>query len=199
MVQERENRWRLSMLRLALLILALALPAQAEDDPAPRPVALIGLPDVLADRLRRAPDDVIADAGAVILGYGEGGAITAAGIATYIAHQEAAERGAVLRRMVEADLNADGTIAADEIAVVVQAAEAGVRGRIMANHMAADADGDGAVVWPEARALADALALAALPMAERERLGAMMALDLDGDGRLALPEVAEAARLMAGT
>lgn len=186
------------MLRLALLILALALPAQAQEEPAPLPAALSALPDTLADRLRRAPDDFVADAGAVILGYGNDGAITAQGIATYVAHLEAAERGNVLRRMVEADLNADGTVAADEIAVIAHAAEAGIRGRIMQNHMAADADRDGAVTWDEARARADVLALAALSAAERDRLGAMMALDLNGDGSLALTEVAEVARLMQG-
>jgi hypothetical protein len=186
------------MLRLALLLLALALPVHAQEAPLPVPPGLAGLPDVLADRLRRAPGDVVADAGAVILGYGADGAITAAGIATYIAHQEAAARGGVLRRMVEADLDADGTIAAAEIAVVVQAAEAGVRGRIMANHMAADADGDGAVTWAEARARADVLAMAALSEAERGRLAGLMTLDLNGDGLLALAEVAEAARLMQG-
>ncbi len=186
------------MRHLVLLLLTLALPAAAQEAP-PLPAGLANLPDTLADRLRRAPEDFIADAGAVILGYGRDGAITEAGIATYVAHLEAAERGNVLRRMVEADLDADGTIAAAEIAVVAGAAEAGVRGRIMLNHIAADADRDGAVTWGEARARADVLALAALSAAERERLGAMMALDLNADGSLALAEVAEVARLMRGS
>jgi hypothetical protein len=190
---------RPTLLLPVLFLPSLSLPAHAQDEGPPVPAALAAVPDVLADRLRRAPDAVVADAGAVILGYGQGGAITAAGIATYIAHQEAAERGAALRWMIEADLNTDGSVAGDEIAVVVHAAEAAVRGRIMANHMAADADGDGTVSWAEAQARADVQARDALPAVERERLGAMMTLDIDGDGRLTLAEVAAAVRMMQGS
>jgi hypothetical protein len=190
------------MIRMLLLILmALGNPARAQDAPVPVPLpaALAGVPDVLADRLRRAPDDFVADAGMVILGYGTAGGITADGLATYVQVVEAAARGNVLRRMVEADLNADGTIAPPEIAVIALAAEAGVRGRIMLNHAAADLDGDGAVIWDEAVARADVLAADALSGVERERLAAMMTLDLNADGTLTFVEVEEVARLMQGS
>jgi hypothetical protein len=168
--------------------LCLATQVQAQEaegteaaDAVVMPAALAGVDGALAKRMQRDMGDVTEDAMTLILGYGAGGGIDRAGIETWLAVERAVARAQVQRRVIEADLNADGAVAAAEIAVIAAAAEAGIRGRIMQNHALADADGDGAVSAPEAAA----------------RAMALMGLDLDGDGRLTLGEVDEAARLMA--
>jgi hypothetical protein len=103
----------------------------------------------------------------------------------------------VMRRTIEADLNADGTVSAPEIAVIVGAAPADLRGRIMRNHGLADRDGDGAVSATEAQARAEAYAMERVSDGDAARVMALIGLDLDGNGVLTLAEVDEVARLMA--
>ncbi|MGL4320376.1 MAG: hypothetical protein ACRCS3_05885 [Paracoccaceae bacterium] len=183
------------------LCLATAVQAQeAEEnaDVAVMPAALSGVDGALAKRMQRDMGDVAEDAMTLILGYGAGGAIDRAGIETWLAVERAVARAQVMRRMIEADLNADGTVAATEIAVIAAAAEAGIRGRIMQNHALADGDGDGAISAPEATARAEAFAMEEVSEGDAARAMALMGLDLDGDGRLTLDEVDKAAELMAG-
>lgn len=160
------------------------------------PGALAGVDGALAKRMQRDMGDVADDAMTLILGYGRDGAIDREGIATWLDVERAVARAVVMRRFIEADLDADGTVAAAEIAVIMGAAEAGIRGRIMQGHKAADADGDGAVTTVEAAARAAAFAQEEVSEADAARAMALMGLDLNGDGRLTLAEVEEAARLM---
>jgi hypothetical protein len=181
--------------------LCLATAAQAQQDDAAdavvMPSALAGVEAGLAKRMQRDMDDVAADAMTLILGYGQGGAIDRAGIATWLAVERASARAQVMRRIVEADLDADGVVSAAEIGVIAATAEARLRGRIMQNHSAADSNGDGAVSATEAAARAEAFAQEQVSDADAARAMALMGLDLDGNGQLTLTEVQEAARLMA--
>ena len=189
---------------IVVVTLALCLASQVQAQEADgaeaavvMPAALAGVDGGLAKRMQRDMGDVAGDAMTLIMGYGTGGGIDRAGIETWLAVERAAARAVVMRRMVEADLNADGTIAAAEIAVIAAAAEAGVRGRIMQNHALADADGDGAVSAPEAAARAEVFAMERVSEGDAARAMVLMGLDMDGDGRLTLAEVNEATRLMA--
>jgi hypothetical protein len=181
------------------LCLATSAQAQeaAEEEVAVMPVALAAVDGALAKRMQRDMGDVAEDAMTLIMGYGQDGAIDRAGIGTWLAVERAVARAQVMRRIVEADLNADGTVAAAEITVIAAAAEARLRGRIMQNHALADADGDGAVSAIEATARAEAFALERVSEGDGARALALMGLDMDGDGRLTLAEVDAAARLMA--
>jgi EF hand len=188
---------------LVALIWALATPVLAQDaePPAekPMPAALSGVPETLAKRLRRAPDDFVADAASLILGYGRDQGIDRAGIAQYVAVERARARAGALRRMWEADLNADGAVTQAELGVLVAAAEARYRGRMMLTHEAADGDGDGTVTAVEMLAKANVMALEQFSVADEERAMAMLTLDLNGDGTLSLDEVREVARMMGDT
>jgi hypothetical protein len=181
------------------LCLASQVQAQEAGEPAAvvMPAALAGVDGALAKRMQRDMDDVAADAMTLILGYGTGEGIDRAGIETALAVERAVARAQVMRRIVEADLDADGTVAAGEITVIAGAAEAGLRGRIMQNHALADADGDGAVSAAEAATRAEAFAMERVSEGDAARAMALMGLDMDGDGRLTLAEVDQAARLMA--
>jgi hypothetical protein len=181
------------------LCLATSVQAQeaSEDEAAVMPAALSGVDGALAKRMQRDMGDVAADAMTLILGYGRDGAIDRAGIETWLAVERAVARAQVMRRMIEADLDADGTVTAAEIAVIAGAAEAGIRGRIMQNHALADGDGDGAVSAPEAAARAQGFAMDEVSEGDAARAMALMGLDMDGDGRLTLAEVDRAAQLMA--
>jgi hypothetical protein len=181
------------------LCLATSVQAQeaAEEEAAVMPAALSGVDGALAKRMQRDMGDVAADAMTLILGYGRDGAIDRAGIETWLAVERAVARAQVMRRMIEADLDADGTVTAAEIAVIAGAAEAGIRGRIMQNHALADGDGDGAVSAPEAAARAQGFAMDEVSEGDAARAMALMGLDMDGDGRLTLAEVDRAAQLMA--
>jgi hypothetical protein len=179
------------------LCLATQVQAQEAEEAVVMPMALAGVDGALAKRMQRDMGDVAADAMTLILGYGTGGSIDRAGIETWLSVDRAVARAQVMRRMVEADLNADGTVAAAEIAVIAGAAEAGIRGRIMQNHALADANGDGAVSATEAAARAEAFAMERVSEGDAARAMALMGLDMNGDGRLTLAEVDEATRLMA--
>jgi hypothetical protein len=182
---------------LCLATAVQAQEAEEAEDAAVMPVALAGVDGALAKRMQRDMDDVAADAMTLIMGYGSGGGIDRAGIETWLAVERAVARSQVMRRIVEADLDADGTVAAAEIAVIAGAAEAGIRGRIMQNHALADGDGDGAVSAPEAAARAERVAMEQVSEGDAARALALMGMDMDGDGRLTLAEVDKAARLMA--
>jgi hypothetical protein len=189
------------MIVLALLVM-LGLPAWAQEEPvaeAPMPAALAGVPEALAKRLRRAPDDFVADAASLILGYGRDGGIDRAGIAQFVAVERARARAGALRRMWEADLSADGSVTRAELGVLVAAAEARYRGRMMLTHEAADADADGTVTSVEMLARANVMALDQFSAADEERVMAMLSLDLNADGSLTLDEVREVARMMGAT
>ena len=187
---------------MLMVLMMLAGPAWAQEDEVaevPMPAALAGVPEALAKRLRRAPDDFVADAASLILGYGQNGGIDRAGIAQFVAVERARARAGALRRMWEADLNADGAVTTGELGVLVAAAEARYRGRMMLTHEAADGDADGTVTAVEMLAKANVMALDQFSAADEERMMAMLYLDLDADGTLTLDEVREVARMMGET
>jgi hypothetical protein len=189
-------RWILVVaMFLASAAQVLAQDAQDADEPA-LPTALARVDAGLAKRLQRDASDVIEDAMTLVLGYGANGAIDAAGIERSLAVERARQRAGVLRRLIEADLDADGDVAADEIAIIAAAAEARFRGRVMMGHTAADGDGDGNVTQTEARSWAQAVAMDRVSDADAARAMALMGLDLDGDGRLTLVELQDVTRLM---
>ncbi len=189
-------RW----LILVAVYLAQAANVLAQDAPdAAEPALPAELSRVdagLAKRLQRDADDVVTDAMTLVLGYGRDGAIDPAGIERALAVDRARQRANVLRRLIEADLDADGTVSTDEINVIAAAAEARFRSRVMMGHASADGDGDGNVTWAEARTSAQSVAMDRVSDADAARAMALMGLDLDGDGRLTLAELRDVARLM---
>lgn len=169
---------------------------EAEVAEAPMPAALAGVPEALAKRLRRAPDDFVEDAASLILGYGRDGGIDRDGMAKFVAVERARARAGALRRMWEADLDANGAVSRSEIGVMVAAAEARYRGRMLLTHEAADTDADGTVSAVEMVARANVMALDQFSAADEERVMGMLYLDLNADGTLTLDEVREVARMM---
>jgi hypothetical protein len=160
------------------------------------PGALSGVPPALAKRLQRDAADVVEDAMTLILGYGQDGGIDRDGLARALDVERARLRAGVLRRLIEADLNADGRISTAEATVIAGAADARYRARIMIGHAAADADGDGTVTEPEARAQAQAVAMKGVSEADVERTMGLMSLDLDANGTLTLIELGDVAAMM---
>jgi hypothetical protein len=160
------------------------------------PAALSRVDAGLAKRLQRDAADVVEDAMTLVLGYGAEGAIDRAGIERSIAVERARQRAIVLRRLIEADLDADGSVTGDEIAVIAAAAEARFRGRVMMTHSSADGNGDGTVSGDEARDWAQSFAMDRMSEADAGRAFSLMGLDLDADGRLTVMELREVARMM---
>jgi EF hand len=167
-----------------------------EVDETALPAALSRVDAGLAKRLQRDADDVVEDAMTLVLGYGADGAIDRAGIERSIAVERARQRAIVLRRLIEADLDADGSVTGDEIAVIAAAAEARFRGRVMMTHRAVDGNGDGTVSGDEARDWAQAFAMDRMSEADAARALSLMGLDLDADGRLTVTELLEVSRIM---
>jgi EF hand len=186
-------RW---MLMVMMMLGGPVAAQEADAEKSPMPAALAGVPEALAKRLQRAPDDFVEDAASLILGYGQGGGIDRDGIAQFVAVERARARANAWRRMWEADLNADGAVTTAELGVLVAAAEARYRGRMMLTHEAADGDGDGTVTAVEMLAKANVMALDQFSVADEERMMGMLSLDLNGDGTLSLDEVREVARMM---
>jgi hypothetical protein len=170
--------------------------SDAPDDAALMPQGLQSVAPALAKRLQRDADDVIEDAMTLILGYGVDGGIDSAGIQQSLQVERARQRANVVRRLVEADLDADGVVTTAEVSIIAGAAEARIRGRIMLSHAAADADGDGRVTEAEARIRAEGVAMEAVSDTDASRALSLMGLDLDTDGILTLVELREVARLM---
>jgi Ca2+-binding EF-hand superfamily protein len=153
------------------------------------------VPEKTVKRMRDAPDAFLIDAFDMILGYGEGEGIDAAGIDRFIAVDRADARAKMTAYLMAADLNADGTVDSAEIAVLVQARAARQRGRLMQDFNAADKDGDGTVTGAEIVGAAAAAAGDAVSPAKAAALRAMMTLDLDKDRVLTVDEVIKAVKL----
>jgi hypothetical protein len=153
------------------------------------------LPEKMLKRMREAPEAFVADAADLILGYGQGGAITPEGIAEAITVERAAARAQAYRRLMEADLDGDGAASGDEMAVLIRAEGAEGRGRLALGYAAADGDGNGALDPGEMQVEAQAAGDKAVSAAKEAALMALMGLDMNGDGGLTLAEVQEAVEL----
>lgn len=176
---------RLMLACLALLLAALPLQA------AP-------LAPGLVERVRADPDRFLGDAAGLILGYGRDGRIDSAGIERFLMVQRAKARVAALRRLMLADLDADGAVTSEELAVVLAAEGAGPRGRLAMAHLRADADGDGTVSATELAVHGRTVAQV-LPPALTD-LRSLLAFDRDGDGAVGLSELRRGiADLLPGT
>lgn len=175
--------------RLLMVIASLAGPIWAEPvwaDTAPV------LPEATLKRIESAPDRFLEAAAVLIHGYGSGGGIDKAGIDRFVTLERAGARASAQRRLLAADLDANGAIGTDEIGVAAAAASARSRGKLFALHARADADGDGSVSAVELTAHAGAEALAAFTEAEAQAARSVLACDQDGDGHVTLFEVRRA-------
>jgi Ca2+-binding EF-hand superfamily protein len=165
----------------ALVALVWAEAARAQDaGPGPSP---------LDEAMARNPDRVETMALDLIAGFGGAEGLTAQGIEAHIALERASARASALRRLLAADLDADGRVTRAELAVAQGAASAAMRGRMERQFTLADADGDGQVDAAELAADAQAAALRALDEDEAALMRALLGLDGDGDGALTGREV----------
>ncbi|WP_299690944.1 hypothetical protein [uncultured Tateyamaria sp.] len=155
-------------------------------------------PGATLERLQGNPQAFIEEAAGLILGYGQGGALTADQIETAIAAELSRLRARELRRLLEADLDNDLNVTRAERDVQIAAASATMRGRLLIWHRAADANRDGTATWAEMRAHAQARSEAGLSARARAGMRAMLVFDLDGDGRVVLDEVLEAVDALDG-
>lgn len=177
-------------MRVFLACLALLLAAL--------PLRAAPLAPGLVERVRADPDRFLEDAAGLILGYGRDGQIDAAGVERFLSVQRAKLRVAALRRLMLADLDADGAVTSDELAVLLAAEGAGPRGRLAMAHLRADADGDGTVSAAELAAHGRTVAQVLPPgLAD---LRSILAFDRDGDGAVGLVELRRGmADLLPGT
>jgi len=173
------------MLRVLVMILSvLAGPLLADTQPS--------LPEAALKRIKSDPDRFFEAAAVLIHGYGTGGRINGAGVERFIAMERAGARAAAARRLMAADMNADGRIDADEIALLAAAASARSRGKLLTLQARADTDGDGSVSPAELTAHAATEAVSAFPESRAQAARAVLACDQDGDGQVDLPEVRRA-------
>lgn len=153
-------------------------------------------PGATLDRMRERPDASVQEAAALILGYGGAGGLSVSDIESAIAAEKARLRAREIRRLLEADLNADLMVTGDELSVLLRAASATMRGRLLVWHRNADTDSDGTVRWAELRGHADKRAVAGMSEAAMAAMRAMMTFDLNGDDHVVLDEVLEAMELL---
>ena len=156
------------------------------------------LPPEVVTRLGDAPRLFEEEAAGLIFAYGAGGAITAEGIDTAIAHDRAKARARAVEDLMAADLNADGVLSGPEVIAAGRAMSPRASGLLWSRHGRADTDGDGSVDGVELAAYARARALAAMGPVEAARAHDLMLLDLDADGRVTLDEVALAMQALRG-
>lgn len=149
-----------------------------------------GLPPAAQKKIAADPGKFMEDVQALILGYGQDGAISAAALGNYIALERAGARAAAVRVLLAADLDGDGTVARDEVSFAAAAASARSRARLWGLFARADADADGLVIPDEVAASAAAAALKGFSEAKAQAVRALLAFDKDGDGLVTLEEVA---------
>jgi hypothetical protein len=159
------------------------------------------LPDALTKAVKANPQRFVEDAAEVIHGFGSPGAepgVDASGIDRAIALARAVARAGALRRLLAADLDADGAVTAAEMAVLAAAAEARDRGPLIALQAEADRDADGTASAPELMAAAQEEALRSYPERKAALLRDLFRFDADKDGRVTLAEVRSAVDRIAG-
>jgi hypothetical protein len=158
----------------------------------PMMVLAEGLPQAVAAQVARDPDKYLEDLAVLIAGFGQDGAIDAAGLQNMVAMARADARAVAFRRLQGADLDGDGAIGGEEMRVKAAALAAAARGRLIVNFGKADRDGDDQVTVAELQSYANQAAQQAFGADKAAGVMAVLALDRDGDGRITLAE-AEAA------
>lgn len=157
------------------------------------------LPKSVQMKIKRDAPAYVADVATLIEGFGQDGAIDAAGLKSVVLLARAEARALGFRRLQGADLDGDGAIAARELAVAAAAASAMARGRLKVNFATADGDSDGAVSAEELLAYANAVAQEVFGAEREAAVMAILAFDGNGDGRVTLPEVQVAVAALAST
>lgn len=181
------------MIMRAGLILMLGLGAAQAQEAAVAPdvaTVLQALPEKSLKKLRGAPEVFLEDAAGLIYGFGDKGAIDAAGIDAFVAFERARLRAREMARYLVADLNNDGDIDRVELAQLADAAAAGKRGRLQRGFDQADSDVNGVLTAVELRRYAQGVALADMTDADADALRGLLLFDLDGNGFVAMEEVA---------
>lgn len=158
----------------------------------PMMVLADGLPQAVVAQVARDPDKYLEDLAVLIAGFGQDGAIDAAGLQNMVAMARADARAVAFRRLQGADLDGDGAIGGAEMRVKAAALAAAARGRLIVNFGKADLDGDDQVTVAELQGYANQAAEQAFGAEKAAGVMAILALDGDGDGRVTLAE-AEAA------
>ncbi len=172
-------------MRAVFLMLLLVLPI----------VARAEAPEALIQRIKADPDRFLEEAAGLILGFGSDGVLDASGVARFVAVARARIRVRAERRLMLADLDADGAVTGEELSVLLRAEGAGPRGRLAVAHLRADADGDGTVSAAERMAAARGVAAREVAPVAADA-AAVLALDVDGDGRINLAELRRALALV---
>lgn len=164
----------------------------------PMMVLAEAVPQALAAQVARNPDKYLDDLAVLIAGYGQNGAIDAAGLQNMVAMARADARAVAFRRLQGADLDGDGAIGGEEMRIKAAALAASARGRLIVNFGKADLDGDDQVTVAELQGYGNAAAEQAFGADKVAGVMAVLALDGDGDGRVTLAE-ARAALALAST
>lgn len=186
---------RLTIFTLFLALMPFGLAAQTVRDVAAPEIlpgvisATAALPAATVKRLRSAPDRFVQDAGRLIYGYGQGGAIDAPGLARYVALQRASSRARNLRSFLDADLDNDGAVSGAEIAARADTLAANARGRLRFAHKSADLDQDGSVSWDEMRNQAQIDAMGIVSTEDEAVIMGFTGFDSDKDGQVTMAEV----------
>jgi hypothetical protein len=163
----------------------------------PMMVLADAVPQAVAAQAARNPDKYLEDLAVLIAGYGQDGAIDAAGLQNMVAMARADARAVALRRLQGADLDGDGAIGGVEMRIKAAALAAAARGRLIVNFGKADRDGDDQVTGTELQSYANQAAEQAFGADKAAAVLAILALDRSGDGRVTLAEATAALATLA--
>ena len=148
------------------------------------------LPPAAQKKIAADPGKFMEDVQALILGYGQAGALSASAVEGYIALERAQARASAVRALMAMDLNGDGALSRSELAFAAAAASAATRGRLWVSFGKADQDGNALITPDELADHAQAAALKSFPEAKAQAVRALLAFDGDGDGAVTVEEVA---------
>ena len=189
-------RWIIALMSLVVCLMPWRALAQEVSPQALLDALVARTPGATLNRMRDRPEAFVQEAAGLIMGYGGPDGLSAADVETAIEAELARLRARELRRLLDADLNADLSVSEAELKVLVHAASATMRGRLVVWHRASDLNGDGTASWTEIQGHARAVAEAGLSEQARSAMRAMMIFDLSGDGRVDMDEVLEAMELL---
>ena len=158
-----------------------------------------GLPQAVVTQVERNPEKYLDDLAELIEGYGQNGAIDAAGLQNMVAMARAEARALGFRRLQGADLDGDGAIGGAEMRVKAAALAAASRGRLIVHFGKADLNHDDQVSVAELQDYASGVAEQAFSADKAAAVHAIMGFDGDGDGRVTLAEATVALQRLASS